>query len=684
MKILKKIKDALYHLLVETNVHVKYRHQKYVSNMKRSGKYNPVLSLLYLAWLTVLIRVFRIKKHKGQSGKPYSAGSESGLSYKITPEEYAQKLLKYDVISFDVFDTLVFRPFQEPTDLFYIVGEKLEYMDFANIRVQAEYLLRKEQLKNNKSSEINIYEIYEYLEKYYGVNAKDGVSFEYETELDLIYQNPFMKRVYDILKRENKKIIAVTNMYLTKEMIQNILNNCGYSDIFELFVSSEYGCGKHDGQLFVIVKEKIGGCLKYIHIGDNWKSDFENPKKYKIDSLHVENINHKGVQYRPYDMSAIIGSAYKGTVNAHFHSGLEKFSMAYEYGFMCGGIFVLGYCGFIREYAEIHNIDKILFFSRDGEVLKKVYDKLYPDNNSEYVYWSRNAAAKLGCEKYKHDYFRRFISHKINSGITVKKVFSAMELNELLVKFEKESGISQENILDSKNADKIIKFLAEKSNWVKVCQIYSGEHESAKKYYNDVIGNNKKICTVDIGWAGSGGVILEYLVKDVWNLDCEMFTLLAGTNSAHNSEPNMSETFMQSGKMTAYLYSQSHNRHLYNFHNPDAMHNVFFEILLGSKSASLKGFRKSGETKGYEFAFSQEDHKNDGMIDEIHRGIYDFIETYCGRFKKYDYMLKISGSDAYAPFRHLAFDNKYFKSLLGDIYFDMHVGDDKKTKVFRN
>jgi len=683
MKMLKDVRNGLYHLLVETNVYIKYHHKKYVSDIKCKGKYNPVLSLLYLAKLTLFIRVLRLRKYRGYTGKPYYSGSESEISKKGTPQSYADKLLKYDVVSFDVFDTLVLRPFQEPTDLFYIVGQKLEYMDFADIRAQAEQKIRSKMQKKKKSGEISIHEIYGYLEKYCGIDAKSGISAEYETETDLIYPNPFMKQVYDIVKNSGKKIIAVTDMYLTGEMIKNILNKCGYTDISEIFVSNEHQCGKYNGKLFKKVKEKIGKNFTYVHIGDNWQSDFESPKKYKIDSVYYENVNSKGGYYRPYDMSAVAGSAYRGIVNAHFYSGANKYTMAYEYGFMCGGIFVLGYCGFIHEYAKTNRIDKILFLARDGEVLKKVYDNMYPGNNSEYVYWSRNAAAKLGCRKYKHDYFRRFIYHKVNKETSVKKIFKAMETEILLPKLEKELNISGETALNSKNADKIVKFLA--SHFDEVYKIYEDENKAAKKYYKKVTGENKRICTVDIGWAGSGGVILAHLVRDIWNIDCEMFTILAGTNTAHNYEPNMSEGFLQSGQMTSYMYSQRHNRDLYRFHNPEAMHNVFFEILLSSKSASLKGFKTTGNNNGYDFVFAEENHDNDDITDEIHRGIYDFIEIYNERFEKYGYMKNISGSDAYAPFRYLTADNnKYFKKLFGGVYFEIGVGDEKKTKIFKN
>ena len=70
-------------------------------------------------------------------------------------------------------------------------------------------------------------------------------------------------------------------------------------------------------------------------------------------------------------MSAITGSMYRGIVNAHLHNGLNEYSMEYEFGFVYGGLFVLGYCQFIHEYVQTHHIDKILFLARDGDILIK-------------------------------------------------------------------------------------------------------------------------------------------------------------------------------------------------------------------------------------------------------------------------------------------------------------------------
>lgn len=43
--------------------------------------------------------------------------SESSISYKLSPMEFSARLSKYDVISFDLFDTLIFRPLCCPLEM---------------------------------------------------------------------------------------------------------------------------------------------------------------------------------------------------------------------------------------------------------------------------------------------------------------------------------------------------------------------------------------------------------------------------------------------------------------------------------------------------------------------------------------------------------------------------------------
>ena len=48
------------------------------------------------------------------------------------------EIVNHDVISFDIFDTLLTRDVPAPSDIFAIIGEKLGKNNFAEIRITAE------------------------------------------------------------------------------------------------------------------------------------------------------------------------------------------------------------------------------------------------------------------------------------------------------------------------------------------------------------------------------------------------------------------------------------------------------------------------------------------------------------------------------------------------------------------
>ena len=102
--------------------------------------------------------------------------------------------------------------------------------------------------------------------------------------------------------------------------------------------------------------------------------------------------------------------------------------MEYEYGYIYGGLFVLGYCEFIHRYYKENDTDKILFLARDGDILKQVYEKLFPDDNISYLYWSRAAATKLMVKANRYDYFKRYIYDKVNQSISIDMILDSMNL----------------------------------------------------------------------------------------------------------------------------------------------------------------------------------------------------------------------------------------------------------------
>jgi HAD hydrolase, family IA, variant 1 len=628
------------------------------------------------------------EKHKLMIKTSESEGHQKDAGI-LSVEEFVRKIKDYDVISFDIFDTLIFRPFSSPTDVFYLIGEKFDFLDFKNLRVWAEWDARMKCRQKNGHTEVSLQDIWENLEEDTGLNAEEGMRLECETEEKLCYSNPYMLQVWKRLQKLGKRMIIVSDMYLPRSCIERILQKTGYMGAERIYISNEYGENKAGGDLFHRVIRDFSGA-RIVHIGDNPHSDQKMAKASGLDILPYQNVNKNVLLYRPMDMSSMIGGAYRGLVSNHLYNGSEKFSIDYEYGYVYGGLFVVGYCHFIHEYYEQHYLDRLLFLARDGDILNRVYQKLYPDDRTVYVYWSRKAATKLMADEDKHDFFRRFIYHKVNQKVTIGEALRSMELEQLLPElsdwqeiwdvWERKSGAGRkqkfidlraEDELTDKNAYLLRRFIEAK--WERVMTHYEEQQVAAEKYYREILHGCENVAAVDIGWAGSGALALSHLVEKVWGMDCRITGIVAGTNTIHNAQPDASDPFLQDGRLVAYLYSGQMNRDLLKKHDPNKDYNVFWELLLSSLTPSFQGFHDGRyqtekesiylETVDITLEFGKYDFNPEG-IGEIQRGILDFAEQYLEHFGAFPYMFRISGRDAYAPMLVAAsYDERYLKMI---------------------
>ena len=217
--------------------------------------------------------------------------SKSGLSGKeiFTKEGCIDFLKGYDIVSFDIFDTLIFRPFSEPTELFHFVGEKFGVADFKEIRSHAEKRTRNKCRREKGHYEVTLQEIWDAMRSEISILPEVGVQVEMDAELQFCYANPFMQEIYKKLQRLGKKIILTSDMYLPKEFIGRILDKNGYTGYDKLYVSCEYGKSKIDGSLFALVRSEQPG--RIVHVGDNIRSDIMMAKKNGFDAFYYPNIS---------------------------------------------------------------------------------------------------------------------------------------------------------------------------------------------------------------------------------------------------------------------------------------------------------------------------------------------------------------------------------------------------------
>ena len=191
-------------------------------------------------------------------------------------------LLKDKVVSFDIFDTLILRKCEKPSDVFNIMEQRsyqrigVNLTGFAKKRKQSERMARA----IKKDSEITLDEIYCYMPEYSTKVSREVLKeFEIETEMSECIANREMLNLYNRLIENGTKVFLISDMYLSKRDVEKILNNCGIVGYQKLYVSSDSKMTKSSGKLFgQVVTDNNLEKKNMIHIGDNPKGDFFVPK----------------------------------------------------------------------------------------------------------------------------------------------------------------------------------------------------------------------------------------------------------------------------------------------------------------------------------------------------------------------------------------------------------------------
>lgn len=192
---------------------------------------------------------------------------------------------KHDIISFDIFDTLVMRNVYCNKDVFRLMAQQLDPVwgiDFFSVRTEAEQVLSRETYPY-------IEEIYDYIsEKCPCLKGKEAelIALEIQVETDLILPRHDVVEVFYLAQKLQKKVYIVSDMYMHHDTLAAILEKNGISGYEKLLVSSEYNSSKPQ-HLFAHYRKEIpeGTCL---HIGDSWACDIVPSGKLGIDSFRLK------------------------------------------------------------------------------------------------------------------------------------------------------------------------------------------------------------------------------------------------------------------------------------------------------------------------------------------------------------------------------------------------------------
>ncbi len=415
------------------------------------------------------------------------------------------------VISFDVFDTLLLRKVNTPETVFDIVGKQFGIVGFRKLRMDAQ----------NEASQ-RIYSSFGYphanLDDIYCV-LKDNSTFktdwdlvkecELQVERDSLVANDEIKEIYDYAISAKKRIIATSDMYIPGNFILEILHNVGYKNIDFLYISSDEHKAKFNKELFITIKEKENCEWKEIlHIGDNRSADVKIPNEFGIKTFlykrendidKIKDLNHSEVD--------------QGIYNILCNS---KKSFWYKLGVEIAGPLYMGLLQWLESKinSDDNSHKKIYFLSRDGYNLYKIFKEIFPER-TEYLFTSRRALLMAGITRMDEADIELLPPYTF--GQSIKEILDYLCVSFTEIQHLSDTGFQSFddviNTVDDINSFKKL-YVLDKEAFLKRCE---NERFWAKEYFAEKGFLDAESLVFDCGWSGSSQFLLDKFIDAINN-----------------------------------------------------------------------------------------------------------------------------------------------------------------------
>lgn len=362
--------------------------------------HNIVLLDIYGNELLKLIHLAERKKQQG---------------FRLTEEDLILEINAHNVITWDIFDTLLIRRTLMPEDVFEIVGAKAAEQGicipyFSKVRAQA-------QLDSGLYNP-DIYEIYEAVGQISGISEDQSQKLavlEIEVEKGLLIPRKKAVSLLQECKNRGKKVYLVSDMYLPGDVLEEILKENGITGYDGLYVSCDEKKLKNEGLFALVPGIAAENRKKILHIGDSLINDGICAGMLELDycllASPIELLRKTSWDMCVSMCESVNDRSILGLCAAELFSDpfalsqIEKkfaFSGMNQFGYVIVAPVVVSFLCWLIQMLEKDRknredrIDKILFAARDGFIIKELYDHIQMQNaqlpKSVYFYTSRKVA----------------------------------------------------------------------------------------------------------------------------------------------------------------------------------------------------------------------------------------------------------------------------------------------------
>lgn len=533
------------------------------------------------------------------------------------------KKSRCNIVSFDIFDTLIKRNVQNPTDVFSILERNYcmwhdKHLEIKKMRIEAEYNARKK-----TKEDVNIDEIYSC---FLGISDDEKqwlINEEIRIEKAVCQKNFEMGKIYDWCIANDYCVIITSDMYLPEKKIIEILNDAGYEKWDKLYLSNKLRKCKSTGSIFkYILDDKKVNSKNMIHIGDSLKGDYLVPKKMNIKSILISagNIKTKYENKKYISEEKRNGNTSYNVVNSFVKNNLNSSYTFYQkLGYEVIGPILYGYCKWLEKILCEHEIDKVFFLAREGFILKEASDIFGMNKLKCFVVRVSRKATSLP-RLYKASDIRDLMNK-----ITVSRI--NFTVNDLLLSCnidDKHSTEIERKCQVSLDADVRNLSDSEKKSLFNILKPYideiSKEQEKNIHGYFKQFDFSGNVAVCDVGWHGT----IQNSLRDIFpDVNITGF-YIGGKDRDENKE-----------KMISFLFDDSFNHCILKdiMSSPD-----LFELFFLSTDGTAKYYEMDQDGKYYcvQELPEQSDENAQNILD-LQRAAYKFVSD----FQKLDKKLNI-------------------------------------------
>ena len=574
------------------------------------------------------------------------------------------------IVSFDMFDTLVNRPFFKPSDMFKLLNKdfleifsSIKAIDFSKIRIYSEAMLRE--IKAEKGiPEVTLDEIYDYMANTYNLD-KNKLEILKSKEMEMEYHFSGRREtgyeLYKFAKFLNKKVILTSDIYLPKDLIVKLLNKNDY-EFDELYISSELMKSKGKGDMFqhIIDNEKT---TEILHIGDNIYSDYQKPLEYNLKSailykaidvmmgktdknvgycgeLHKKfvSFNHDHLTYLEIFgvrcSLAIVANYYFDNPFRPFNSWTEFNGDPYFIGYYALGMQSMALSSWLLEDAANNKIDSISFMARDGylpfktSTILKSSNKNYKNIELNYIYVSRKSLMPLLLrDKSGLSMIETYLNYKtITPNDVIKQFTSVFRCNSKIENELKRKIHLNKKFETQREFNEALSLIYDKCF---DAEKYNNYYEICKKYFSDNYSGNAS--TFDIGYSGKP----EAIISSIINKPVTTYFIHINNSNAFNNSTN----------------SNSKLKVFYDY--KPTLTGTIRELFISSTAQSCIGYEYDNDRVVPIFSKKEKyTSYNLDMINKIQNGAIDFVKDFLKMFGDYISLIDLNKYYMSIPFEY--------------------------------